>query len=67
MWKRCTKASRCRACGKPDWCTFTQDCVMCMRTNEPPAGMRFVRTLDNGGNLFKDEPDATFKVQGRTG
>lgn len=30
-WKRATKRQPCLVCGKPDWCCWTNDVVMCMR------------------------------------
>jgi len=34
-WMKCTKQTPCRICGKPDWCTYTEDAACCMRIESP--------------------------------
>jgi len=49
-----SRANPCPACGRPDWCGLTEDqsLVRCMRSSDPPAGYKVVRTYSDGGTLF---------------
>ena len=55
QWKRCTRATPCRVCGKPDWCCFTHDAAYCMRAEDAPAGWRKIKEPLEGGAVFVDE------------
>lgn len=53
-WRPVTKTDPCPACGKYDWCAWTPDgkTLRCMRSENPPAGMRLQKTDADGGSLF---------------
>ncbi len=64
MWKRVTRQSPCRVCGKNGWCSYTNDCVKCMRKSDPVGGLKYVGNTKDGGHLFKEDNNGTEQVQG---
>ncbi len=56
-WGPVTKAAPCIGCGKPDWCTRSEDgnAAHCMRTVEPPVGWRLQKRCDDGGVVFVED------------
>jgi hypothetical protein len=51
-YRRVTPDAPCPACGKPDWCAWTQDgWLLCERSTEPPSDMTRVK-FRRGGAIF---------------
>lgn len=54
-WRSVTKTRPCPACGKPDWCAWTQEgWLKCERTREVPSGFVHISFKD-GGAVFKPD------------
>ena len=57
-WLHISKDRPCEACGKPDWCTRTDDgAVFCMRADEIPPGWRLVKRGTKGGMILRRKGD----------
>jgi uncharacterized protein DUF3987 len=56
-WREVSRVLPCPACGKPDWCAWTEDgWLKCERATEAPAGMNRV-VAKGGGALFRPDDD----------
>ncbi len=58
-WREVKRNAPCPICGKPDWCSRSDDgATRCMRIGDPPAGWRKLKACPDGGTVFRpaDEP-----------
>ncbi len=55
-WIRVSRRTKCRVCGRPDWCTYTADgSACCMRVQSP-------KPMKNGGWLHKPNGSAIVPI-----
>lgn len=63
-WNRCNKSNPCPICGKPDWCSFTNDgAVRCMRVEVPPQGWVINKKHYDGGTTYRPEGEEQFRAK----
>ena len=63
IWKEVSKSNPCPICGKPDWCSASEngDAALCRRTDFAPPGWKEIKKSSDGYPIYAMETEKQYQ------